>query len=236
MDDLEFRRAVFADPNSTDEDLKRSAASDPVKQAFLDQMIEFDHSLADALKVEVPENLAERLILRQTLESHQQVRRRGRVHLALAASVAFAIGLSIQVLYSPFASPDIGVYSLAHVNHGIKHLYNANETNTMDQVNVKLARFGGKFDQSMGNVVFSNYCNFDGVTSLHLIYQGDDGRVSVFITPKDANFDFVEEFSDDKFIGKGLNFDRAQVTVVGDKNKSIDKFTQELEQSLNWAI
>lgn len=236
MDDLEFRRAVFAEPCSKDERMLKAAAGDPAKQTFLDEMKAFDDNLGAALQVEVPENLAERLILRQTLESHQQVRRRGRVHLALAASVAFAIGLTVQMFYTPAGGDNIGTYSLAHVNHGIKHLYSAKENNSVSQVNAKLARFGGKFNASMGNAVFSNYCDFEGVTSLHLIYDSPQGRVSVFVTPADGNFEFVKDFSDDKFIGKGLSFDKAQVTVVGDKGQPIEGFTKKVEESLSWEI
>ena len=237
MDDLEFRRAVLADPNSEDDSIRDSAADDPVKQAFLTDMRQFDKKLDDALKVDVPENLAERLILRQTLESHQQQKRRNRVHIAMAASIAFAVGLSLHTLYSPVVTEaNIGTYSLAHVSHGIDHLINARENNTLEQVNVKMARFGGQFTQAPAKAVFANYCNFDGITSLHLIFEDTQGRVSVFVTPSDANFDFVSEFSDDRFIGRGIDFEKAQVTVVGDKGKPIDAFTENLKSSLNWQI
>jgi hypothetical protein len=236
MDDLEFRRAVYAEPFSEDEQLQQAATDDPSKQAFVKEMRQFDDKLSAALQVEIPENMAERLLLRQTLESHSQNKRRGRVHLALAASVAFAIGISVQLFYSPFTNPNIGTYSLAHVEHGISHLYNANEQNSLAQVNAKLARFGGKFDRSMGEVVFANYCQFDGITSLHLILQSSEGRVSVFVTPADANFEFVDEFSNERFVGKGLAFDKAQITIVGDRNKPIDNFTKKLEESLSWEI
>jgi hypothetical protein len=239
MDDLEFRRAVFAEPFSKDDRLQQAAAADPTRQSFLNDMRQFDDSLSAALKVDVPENLVERLILRQALESHQQVRRRGRVHLALAASVAFAIGLSSHMLYNT-NSDNIGTYSLAHLQHGIKHLHSAQEANTLTQVNAKLARFGGKFNpsvgQSLGNAVFSNYCDFNGITSLHLIYDSPQGRVSVFVTPSDANFDFVKDFGNEQFVGRGLTFDKAQVTVVGNKGQSIEGFAQKVEESLSWEI
>jgi hypothetical protein len=236
MDDLEFRRAVFAEPFSEDEQLRQAAVGDSSKQAFVKEVRHFDEKLSAALAIDVPPNMAERLLLRQTLESHNQNKRRSKIHLALAASVAFTIGISVQVFYSPFANSDIGSYSLAHIEHGISHLYNAKEKNTLAQVYAKLARFGGKLEQPLGQVVFSNYCQFGGVTSLHLIYDSPQGRVSVFVTPTSADFEFVDEFSNDRFVGKGLAFDNAQITIVGDKDQSLDGFTKKLEQSLSWAI
>ena len=34
MDDLEFRRTIYADPNCNDERVKEAAAKDPAKQEF----------------------------------------------------------------------------------------------------------------------------------------------------------------------------------------------------------
>lgn len=236
MDDLEFRRAVYADPHTEDEGVQQSAANDPAKQAFIEEMRNFDDKLSKALEVPVPENLSQRLILRQTLESHNAQRKRSRVHLALAASVAFAVGLSVQMLYGPLGQENIGSHSLAHVNHGLQHLYNAQENNSVDQVNVKLARFGGQFKSAMGKAVFANYCDFGGVTSLHLIYESTEGRVSVFITPADADFEFVEDFADDRFVGQAMAFQRAHITVVGDKGKSISPFTNKVKENIVWEI
>ncbi len=236
MDDLEFRRTVYADPHTEDAQVKQSAEQDKGKQAFIDDMRAFDGKLANALKVPVPENLCERLILRQSLESHKQDRRRTRWHIAMAASVAFAVGLTVHMLYQPFAGDSIGTYSLAHVNHGIDHLYNANENNSVDQLNVKLARFGGHFNSAMGKAIFSNYCDFAGVTSLHLIFENELGRISVFVTPADADFKFVEDFSDEHFVGKALAYERAMVTIVGDKDKPLGDFTQRLKDNISWEI
>ena len=89
MDDLEFRRTVMAEPNSKDpkiqQKVQQAANSDSSKQAFLDEMRQFDDNLSAALKVDVPENLSERLILRQTLESHNHNRRRTYSYIAIAA-------------------------------------------------------------------------------------------------------------------------------------------------------
>lgn len=236
MDDLEFRRTVYADPHTEDADVNQSASESPSKQAFLDEMKTFDDNLTKALKVPVPENMAERLILRQSLESHHAERKRTRVHIALAASVAFAIGISAQVFFLPGASGDIGSYSLAHVNHGIDHLYSAHEDNSVADVNLKLARFGGKFGQNMGKAVFSNYCNFNGVLSLHLIYDSAEGRVSVFVTPANAEFEFVEEFGDERFVGRAMAFQKAHITVVGDKDKPLAGFVKKVEDNIVWEI
>ena len=119
----------------------------------------------------------------------------------------------------------------------MQHLHGAQEVNTLEQVNVKLARFGGHFKQSVGKTVFANYCDFEGVTSLHLIYEDENkNRVSVFVTPKNGNFDFVKDFSNDQFIGKGLSYGDAHVTVVGEDQQILEQYSQKISQNLDWEI
>jgi hypothetical protein len=241
MDDLEFRRSVYADPSSKDEALKAAAKADPAKQAFLNEMRQFDDKLASALKVDVPDNLAQRLILRQALESHAQQRRRIPVYLAMAASIAFAIGLSFQ-MFNTSVDPvqDLGHYSLAHLADEIKYLNNATEQNTLAQVNGKLASFGGKLtggqDGIFGKAIFANYCDFGGITSLHLIYQSPQGRMSVFVTPSDSGIDFNQTFGDEQYSGVGLNFEKAHVSVVGNEKQAVAEFSSQLKNNISWEI
>ena len=245
MDDLEFRRTVMAEPNSkypeTQQKVQQAANSDSSKQAFLDEMRQFDDNLSAALKVDVPENLSERLILRQTLESHNHNRRRTYSYIAIAASIAFTLGLSFQFLALPEnVNENLGTHSLNHLAHERGYLATANEINTLAQVNSKLARFGGQMKpqlaSSLGEPVFVNYCDFAGVTSLHLIYQTPEGRMSVFVAPSNSDIPFVSDFSDDNYIGKGLAFSKAHISVLGKDKQAVQDFSQKVEKSIDWSI
>ena len=88
MDDLQYRRRIYADPKCQDEDMLAAQQADPAKKEFAQELNQLDEKLKQAMKVPVPDGLCEKLILRQTLASHQQKKRKSRVHLALAASVA----------------------------------------------------------------------------------------------------------------------------------------------------
>ncbi|MFT4929258.1 MAG: hypothetical protein ACI8WB_005389 [Phenylobacterium sp.] len=250
MDDLEFRRKVFADPLCDDKELQKTAASDPAKQALLDDVRQFDDKLKQALNIDVPANLAAQILARQNPQNQQAANQSdyqskqktplGKRHLALAASMAFAVGIAVQTLYTPFNPVNSGEYSLAHLDHEASYLHGAQGDNTLEQVNIKLARFGGKFEQPMGKTVFANFCDFNGVTSLHLIYEdADQNRITVFITPKDSEFNelkFVEEFANDQYVGRGLAYDGAKVTIVGENQAAINRYSQKIDQSLNWKI
>jgi len=247
MDDLEFRRNVIAEPKSKDTALLKAAKQDPAKQEFLSQMRQFDDKIADALKVDVPDNLAQQLILRQAFTEHKQAKKRFKVNLALAASVVVVIGLSIQ-LFNPLShSPaSLGAHSIGHLMNEYEYFEQAKENNSLAQVNAKLVRFGGQFTSQsvdiLGKAVFANYCDFDGVTSLHLIYDSPQGRMSVFVTPPNTTINFEADFDNEQYIGKGLKFAKAHISVVGHRrtnaqlHNQVSAFSQKVAESIEWKI
>ena len=74
MDELTFRRTIYAEPNTTDPDVIQAAKDDPAKQAFWDEVKAMDAQIAQAMNIPVPENFADKLILRQGLDEFSQKR------------------------------------------------------------------------------------------------------------------------------------------------------------------
>ena len=178
--------------------------------------------------------------MRQAIESHNQSKKRTLSYVAIAASIAFVLGLSLQFFNHTTINQNLGTHSLAHMAHELDHLADANEHNTLAQVNSKLARYGGQIKPQLaavlGQPVFVNYCDFAGVISLHLIYQSPQGRMSVFVTPANSNIPFASEFADSHFVGRGLAFEQAHVSVLGEQIKAVEQFSQQIAQSIEWTI
>ena len=87
MDELEFRRAVYADPYSNDPRIKAAAEADPAKKAFLAELRQLDANIAQASKVPVPHDLAHKLIWQGTITEFSAHKKKTRSYIALAASV-----------------------------------------------------------------------------------------------------------------------------------------------------
>ncbi|MFT6328899.1 MAG: hypothetical protein ACJAYN_000826, partial [Bermanella sp.] len=49
MDELSFRRTIYAEPNTTDPDIIQAAKDDPAKQVFWDEVKAMDLQLAQAM-------------------------------------------------------------------------------------------------------------------------------------------------------------------------------------------
>jgi hypothetical protein len=237
MDDLQFRRAIYSDPNNQDADTIAAQQDDPSKKQFAQDICKLDEKIKQALQVPVPDDLCNKLILRQTLASHQVHKRKTRVHLALAASVAIVGGLMLNFMQFSSAYSNLGDYALAHVYHEQGSFAN-NATNqvTLTSLNQKMAAFDGNFSQSLGKLLFADYCRFDGMKSLHLVYQGKTSPVTVFIVPKNEQLSFSTNFNDEKLFGSSIEFNKSNIIVVADKNESLGQWQQNISETVSWSI
>jgi len=237
MDDLQFRRRIYADPNTRDEDMLDAMKSDPAKQSFSQELEDLDSKIFQALNVDVPNDLSDKLILRQTLASHQQQKRKSRVRLALAASVAFAMGLTFNFMQFSSAYGNLGDYAIAHVAHEQGYFSNTSSKNvSLAALNDKMSAFDGSFTSDIGKLIFADYCRFDGMKSLHLVFQGETSPVTVFVVPHNDDLEFSENFSNDHLSGKSQHFQHSNVIVVGDKNEPLKKWQKAINENVSWSI
>ena len=90
MNCLEFRRICLAEPGNQGNDYLRHQQECPRCAEHVASVIRDDKQIEEALRVDVPDNLASRIILRQSIFSGRAERRRARLMYALAAGVLLA--------------------------------------------------------------------------------------------------------------------------------------------------
>ncbi len=230
MDDLQFRRTIYADANCSDENIKQAATDDPKKQAFWDEVKQLDAKMQSACKVDVPEGLSERLILRQALQRHQTQRTKNRVNLAIAASIAFIFGISLTLLQQN-PTLDLSEHAFAHIYHeGDGFALKVDHNVSIENVNAKLVNMGVEMPQDLGRIYFANYCTFEGLKTFHMVMQGDHGKVTIFIVPDGKNQKVSEHFSDGKMHGQILDMGRGKIIIVGEEGQSFSGLSNKLKQ------
>jgi len=251
MDDILFRHTAVATPNDkSDEFLSRANASDNSQKLVHDAKV-FDRLLKDTLDVEVPDDLIDKILLEQSFALEHDKNITARWHIAIAASIAFIIGLSlpmmndilysspdikgapIEVAYVPY---DLGSAALEHVKNEYFLTATANENATLQSVNAKLAVYGGKAKEGLGEVLFVNYCSFKGTSALHMILNGEKGRVTVFVVPKSSDLKPVAEFKSNYLKGISENVGKASVVIVGEPDEPLDMMKEKLDESITWDI
>lgn len=237
MDDLQFRRSILADPTYRDNAISEAIIDDAVKGKFAHEIEMLDDKIAQAMNIPVPDDLCNKLILRQTLASHQQQKSKTRVRLAMAASVAFVMGLTVNFMMFSSTYKNLGDYAIAHTNYEATYFTNHDEaTITLASLNDKMASFNGIFDSTFGTLIAADYCRFDATKSLHLVFQGENSPVNVFILPNNEEIEFNAEFESDKLHGRSLNFNNSNVIVVGDKQEPLNKWQDRINKNITWSI
>lgn len=237
MDDLQFRRSIYADPTSLDKDVIAAQNAEPAKKRLAQELCQFDEILKQAMKIPVPDDLCNKLLLRQTLASHQQEKRKTRVYLALAASVAIVAGLVVNYLQFSSSYTNLGDYALAHVYHEQNVFSNGDNARvSLTSLNKKMTTFNGNFSDSMGELISADYCRFDGMKSLHLVFKGLTDTVTVFVVPKEEHLAFTDKFSDEKLQGESLSFEHANVIIVADKSESLSQWQRIINDNISWSI
>ncbi|VAW57841.1 hypothetical protein MNBD_GAMMA11-1378 [hydrothermal vent metagenome] len=97
MDDLEFRRRAYAEPDSQDEDFLAYKNQTLENTRLIEELHSQDKSLKQAMQIAPPPDLAERIKLNQALGRHQTLRKRLQVS-TFAASVLLVLGLVFSVM------------------------------------------------------------------------------------------------------------------------------------------
>lgn len=237
LDDLQFRRNIYANPSSNDVEMVAAQNADPAKKQLASDLCQLDDKIKQAMKITVPDDLCHKLLLRQTFESHQQEKKKTRIHLALAASLAIVAGVVVNFLQFSNSYSTLGDYALAHVYHE-ENVFSNDESNRVNltSLNQKMTTFNGNFNQPIGELISADYCRFDGMNSLHLVFKGLTDTVTVFVVPKKEHLAFTDSFSDNKLQGESINFKHANVLVVADKNESLSKWQTAINENISWSI
>jgi hypothetical protein len=234
MDELELRRRLFSDPQSTDAALRQALKAAPDMQQLQQELLQQDLQIKQALQCDVPEDLAGRLLFNQQLQSYRQKKQQRWVY-GLAAGVALALGL-VQLRFEPLHFPtDLGGYALAHVYHEASALVGKSSQLPLSQVNALLASFDGKLSGFEQQIRYARFCNFRGVRSLHLVLDTQDGPVTVFVLPKDHGWPTNQTFADDNFHGQSLVMDKADLVLVAAKDQQLQDIAGKLQQQLSFT-
>ncbi|EWH08157.1 hypothetical protein DS2_18810 [Catenovulum agarivorans DS-2] len=235
MDDLEFRRTVFADPKHLDDEIKQAAQADIGKKRFIDDMQNLENNIEQCMKVDVPEDLASRIILRQSLEEHKREQKSKMTwYMATAASVAFAIGIGFSQLSTSPEFTNINQLAMQHVYDDAMYHASLDLDVPLNEVNAKLAGYGAEFTDSIGHIYSANYCQMQAIRALHLVVDGQQGQVNIFVMPKaDLKLDW-QHIADGKMQSKASRLEVVDVIYVAPKQENIQQVQSHIENKLKW--
>ncbi|MEL6115296.1 DUF3379 domain-containing protein [Photobacterium sp. SP02] len=235
MDDLEFRRRILADPNDQSPEMVATKNASIANRKLHDELQQLDSKLSAAMKVDVPEDLADKILFRQSGQGYQ-AEKKVRRHLAIAASVAFLCGLLIgqfQPGFSLSPAEDMGQIALAHIYNEAPFVDQVDEGVSLTQVNAKLKPFGPELSGLPSHVYYLNHCGFNGSGALHMVIGGKHGKITVFVVPQSSNA--MKSFEDGKMRGVVMPSQNASLIVVGNKGEDVMPVAEQLKDAMRWT-
>jgi len=229
MDDLEFRRRAYAEPDSQDEDFLAYKNQTLENTRLIEELHSQDKSLKQAMQIAPPPDLAERIKLNQALGRHQTLRKRLQVS-TFAASVLLVLGLVFTFMRP--TSMSLQQQVLVHIYDELNHL--AEQGNKpLSEVNKLLAHFDVSMQQQIGQVNYLGSCDIASKKGVHMVVQGDVGPITVFMLP-DVSVDSQQLIKDERFHGLIIPGSGGSVVVVGEKGESLRVLQDKLNQYLVW--
>lgn len=257
MDELEFRRNAMIQPNDQQPDFLETADASQANRHYLDEMKQFDRTLKGAMQVDVPAGIAERILLKQamlqdtpddnihplnsakTLASDQTPSPWRQI--AMAASVAFLLGMSTRWISLPEAPPtarSLAQVAMAHVYEEAPFIQGTDERVNLYSINSKMEKYGATLSEMNGlNVTYANHCSFYQGPALHMVIQGKMGPITLFLVPKHVPLTLQQaSFEDGTLKGEIVQLKGANMVLIGEMKESLEPVATALQSRLHWAI
>ena len=190
MNCMELRRSLLVNPRLRDRDQQMHARECAACLAFAEELDDFESMIEEAVRVPVPEALAERVILRQRTQRSGR-----RVLFALAASLALAIGVGMHVYRGvdtvaeePIAATSPGHQdpAVAAISYVLEHepqLLRTNQSGDPAVMRDALFRLGMTLPEDRVKVRYPGKCPVPGGTGEHLVLATPFGHVTLILVP-----------------------------------------------------
>lgn len=236
MDDLEFRRKAIIDPERQSKGFLQKAHESKANLQFVEDQLDFQHTLSKTLQVDVPDNLSDRIILSQQLAEHNKtcrIQQYYRYAAVVAAIIVLALG---STLFLPTQNnPQQFTQQIIDHLYEDTHALNVNMDIPKNSIDSMLASYGGKLSAPIGNVSFLGHCIIGKHTGIHLVLRTPQGLVTVIILPTDTIQD-EQQIADNQFKGVIYPSHKGSIAIISEATETIAATRERIEHSLNWLI
>jgi len=231
---IDFRRLLLTDPGLADAEFAEHRRSCADCADAVERSARCEWRLRQAVNVEVPENLASRVLLKQSFE-YQAERPwwRTRRNYALAAGMLLMVGLISLGLGSYLEQRRLSEELLALVD-GAPYALAASEPISDREISAALEPVGLDLAGDIGNVTYAGRCIARGKLLGHLVVQGDTAPVSVFLIGEQLVTDRATIRSN-LYSGILVRQGAGTIAIVSTPGQSLDKIEARIRSAVRWA-
>lgn len=234
MNCLQFRHRLMADPDDRSEAFLHHAEHCPRCQEEYRRSQKMERDLHQALGMSPPQGLRERIIMQGRFRSAQQTRRRYAQLGAIAAVLLLCAGLVFQ--FSGMTEPGLEHQVIDHIAHEA-NLIQGPASHWVDEarVNALLQSLGGHIDGKIGRVRHAGRCHMGKGDGLHLVLQGEQGAVTLFLMPRQA-VDSAIPIQAGNLQGLILPHQGGSIAVVGQRDEDTLQIGEQARRAIRWEI
>lgn len=231
MNCLEFRRLVDTDPDTKDDDFARHKAECESCAGFASRAARFSSALDAAAKIDAPENLASRILLKQSFSDSRALLSR-RNALALAAGITLVAGLALSGTYLLRPADPLA----KEIFTRIRQASDSFESRTVldnQAVAEALAPVGLDLTGELEKVTYAGQSMLRGKRTGHIVIQGEWAPCTVFLIPE-IKVASRYTIRDDDLKGVVVPFDGGVMAIVGAPEESLAPVIDRVKTAFRW--
>ena len=213
MDCLEFRRRLAAEPRARDDDFMahRDSCHNGCTEAWW-RAQRLERRIENAMTVEAPEQLAERVLLAQATRARASARR-WRIGLALAASLVLATAVGTFGWNRSAGADPLPAISVAHLHHEAFSLASIKPVSQAD-LRENFAARGLTLHAMPADAVFVRDCDLGPYRTVHMVFRiGDEPVTAMYFV--DHPIADAREFKRSGWQGREVPLGKGTLLLLG---------------------
>lgn len=234
MNCIEFRRMLLTDPADTEPEYVEHRRTCPDCAEAVESSVRLERRLREAVNVDVPENLASRILLKHSFQPQPKRSwwQSARVY-AMAAGVVLVVGLVALTLSSQVEQRQLSEEFVALVNDA-PYAMKARDPVSASQISAALEPAGLDIAGDIGDVTFAGRCIVRGRLSGHIVVQGETAPVTVFLI-KEQLVTARTTIRTDHYSGVVIPQGTGTVAIVGAPGESIEQVEAQVRSAVRWS-
>lgn len=233
MNCLEFRRRCLAEPGNQDNEFVRHKNECAACTDFAEHMRKVNKTLVEALRVDVPENLASRIILRQSLQKSEVPSKYKPRRYAIAASLLLTLGLA-GGLYTIISTAPFHRAVMAHLDGEWDLLVQRQGVSDQKLMSV-LDSVGGELKGDIGKIRHASLCDFSEYGGAHLVLEGRKGPVVVLLLPE-KHIAGAKVVSGDRANGIIVPTNNGSMAIVSNEGEAFHDIARRVRSAVVWRL
>jgi len=231
MNCIDVHRKLTAEPNNRDTAICEHLNSCSACTKFATSIEQFDSTLHDVTNINIPDGLAERILLKQNFKQQRQAIQFKRY--ALAASVFLVVGVSLVLNNTLNNSLSLEVVTIDHVTDERHHL-SENKNVQLAKLNTILKPFNIQFKNKIGHVNYAGSCPIRNARGAHIVLRSDDETATLLVMPGEY-VTARTSFTKGEFKTLIIPTKNGSIAIITDKNAKV-AIEKNIENRLNQTI